>query len=98
MELANELELFKRDIGVIAEINTRITGYYKRLFTEILELNTMWEGPAHSAYEQSFINDSLIVEDALRFLELFYRDMEMVSRESAKCEAGVADVIAAIKI
>ena len=98
MEIANELTRFKREISAFDEARARAEENQKKMFQEIMELNAMWEGPAHSTFEASFQKDHMVMEEVFRFLKRFKEELDIAHTEYQKCENSVASTVAAIKV
>ena len=98
MELGNELQGFKRDIDSFESTRGRVDQTAKRLFQAVLELNSMWEGAAHDAFEQSFKADNATVEEVLQFLTGYKNDLDTAHQEYTKCENNVSGIIGALRV
>ena len=97
-EMANNLEAFRRDIGVFETAYAGMNTNYRRLFDDINTLGTTWEGPAHSAYDAQFKADAAMFEELLNLLKQIMDDLNFAHREYSTCEQNVRDLINNIRL
>lgn len=68
----------------------------KNMFEEVNELNTMWEGPANSAFTGQFTLDYQTLTDICSSVDKYIECMGYASKEYTKCENSIGSAIAAI--
>lgn len=69
-----------------------------KLFEEMQQLDTMWDGPAKLTFRSQMLNDFETMNDICSNLLEFINDMKRASSEYKKCEKEVANLIATIRI
>lgn len=69
-----------------------------KLANEINKLNGMWSGPANMAYNQQTGKDFEKIGELMKTITSFAQKMEFAAQEYTKCEIGVAELVAAIRV
>ena len=82
--MENRLNNIKKAIGKITE--------------DMATLNSMWDGEAHTAFDNAIKVDIRFLESACESIQGIVRYEDNAVREYNKCEQQVADIIAQISI
>ncbi|BCN29976.1 WXG100 family type VII secretion target [Anaeromicropila herbilytica] len=83
--------------SMIEELNA-VRNQMKSMFDEVIELNTMWEGPANNAFKEQFGIDHATFTELCTSVEKFIECMQFASKEYTKCESSIGQSIAAITL
>lgn len=70
----------------------------QRLYAELAELNTMWDGPANAAFNDQFQRDSEEMSGICKALDGYVQDLNTARNEYDKCDSDVRSIIDAIRI
>ncbi len=68
------------------------------IYTEIQELDAMWDGPANQAFQTQFNADRNGFLTMCNQIEAYIRKMELAKNEYDKCENKVEMLIHTIKV
>lgn len=82
---------------VQSELDRLRTGI-DQLKEKMVNLGTMWEGPAHNAFMAQFNADYEFIQDFNNELEKYAETMEYARQEYEKCESRVQQAVASIRI
>lgn len=85
----------------IAELSSTLNTARKMLtdmFTQIQELDAMWDGPANDEFNRQFINDHENAEGLCKTVESLIECMEYAKEQYNSCESQVNGMISAINI
>ncbi len=96
--IANDLERFRTDINRFGEAADKMENCRVRMFNELAALNGMWEGEAHDVLISRFESDNAFTEDYIAFLRQLVNNCNDAHAAYTRCEADVADVIAAMNL
>lgn len=96
--IANELEVFQRDIRTCRFLQTKLKNTYQGVFDEINALSAAWSGGAHDVLHEEFQNDAENMKQLLEFLEKFLQELENAKDKYQQCESNVSETIRAIKV
>lgn len=83
--------------GMISDVQ-KIRKELKNMFDSIIELDSMWEGPANSEFNRQFMADYATLTEICDFMDKFIGCMDFAGCEYVKCENAVGAAVAAIKI
>lgn len=87
-----------RDRQTIQSELDRVRTEISRLKEAMVNLGTMWEGPAHDAFMAQFNTDYEFVQEFGNEIGTYIETMEYAQREYQKCESEVNQAIASIRI
>ena len=96
--IANEMELFRRDIRETQQKIEALQDTYKNMFEEIMALTGMWEGTAHNVYIARFQTDSENMEQVLKNLKAYKKSMDEAYRKFQICEQQVEETIRRVQV
>ena len=65
---------------------------------DVKAMNRMWEGPANTAFNQTFLNNIIDLDNMCRALESIASYEGMARREYTQCEGQVGDIVNSIRI
>ena len=82
----------------IGEMVAQMKQSVQRLYAEVAELNTMWEGPANAAFNRQFNQDSEAMTAICTALEGYVQDLNTARNEYDKCNSDVRSIIDAIRV
>ncbi|WP_300280741.1 WXG100 family type VII secretion target [uncultured Subdoligranulum sp.] len=84
--------------GTIKTMVEQMQGCVQRLYAEMAELDTMWQGPANAAFEAQFRQDQQAMEQICQALQGYAEDLEQAKSEYEKCNGDVRGIIDAIRV
>lgn len=84
--------------GDIRTAVEQMQGCVQRLYAEMAELDTMWQGPANAAFVAQFRQDQQTMEEICRALQGYARDLDQARNDYEKCSGDVRGIIDAIRI
>lgn len=96
--IANNLPMFKRDIGTMESLVAQLENLRTKVFDELAALNSMWEGPAHEGLIARFEADNEFTVEFLRFLQNLKVNYDEAHKAYSDCEAQVADTIGSMNL
>lgn len=85
----------------IAELNSALKTAEKALndmFTQIQELDAMWDGPANDEFNRQFANDHENARGMCATVQSLIACMEYAREQYDSCENQVNDIVSAISI
>lgn len=85
----------------IAELNSALETARRTLsdmFTQIQELDAMWEGPANDEFNKQFANDHENAKGLCATVESLIACMEYAREQYNSCENQVNGIVSAIRI
>ena len=85
----------------IAELNGALDTARKMLsdmFTQIQELDAMWDGPANDEFNRQFANDHENAEEMCKTVQSLIECMEYAKEQYNSCENQVNVIVSAINI
>lgn len=85
----------------IAELNSALETARRTLsdmFTQIQELDAMWDGPANDEFNKQFANDHENAKDLCATVESLIACMEYAREQYNSCENQVNGIVSAIRI
>ena len=84
--------------GTIKTMVEQMQGCVQRLYAEMAELDTMWQGPANAAFEAQFRQDQEAMEQISQDCQGYAEDLEQAKSEYEKCNGDVRGIIDAIRV
>lgn len=96
--IANQLEVFDKDIQSCRAIQAQLTSTFEKTFEEINALTAMWSGSAHDAFLQQFQNDSENMKQLLDFIDKYLVGLEDAKKKYQQCESQVDEAIRSINV
>lgn len=87
-----------KDIRDITDELDRMNTKAQRLYDAVMELNSMWTGPANAALVDQFTKDRQVLLDYLTFITQYIRELETARTDYNNCDSWVRSTIAAIRI
>ena len=97
-EIADNTETLALDI---AELNTTLETARKMLrdmFTQIQELDAMWDGPANDEFNKQFANDHENAKELCAAVESLIGCMEYAKEQYNSCENQVNGIVSSIYV
>lgn len=85
----------------IAELNNTLSTARKMLgdmFTQIQELDAMWDGPANDEFNKQFVNDHENAKEMCATVQSLIECMEYAKEQYNSCENQVNGIVSAINI
>ncbi|MBO5474620.1 MAG: WXG100 family type VII secretion target [Lachnospiraceae bacterium] len=85
----------------IAALNQALAGVRERLdriFTQIQELDTMWDGPANDKFKEQFAMDYINAKEMCATVQSLSECMQYAKEQYDNCENQVNGIVAAIRI
>ena len=73
------------------------SGKSEKMFDEIKELDSMWDGTANNAFNVQFQNDYEMMQEVCRNLKRLIDSLEFSKREYIKCEQQVDSAVRSMK-
>lgn len=86
------------DLGELIEELEKIRTEMKQMFDEIQALDTMWDGPANSAFNAQFASDYQLMEEMCTTIDSLIAYGDNARAEYISCENAVSAAIDEIKI
>ena len=87
----------ERDRQTIQSELDRVRTGINQLKDKMVNLGSMWEGPAHNAFMAQFNADYEFIQEFENEIEKYIGTMEYAQREYQKCESQVQQTIASIR-
>lgn len=84
--------------GAIRTMVEQMQECVQRLYAEMAELDTMWQGPANAAFTAQFRQDQQAMEQICQGLQQYAQDLEQAKNDYEKCNDDVRGIIDAIRI
>lgn len=102
MDMSDYIEIsttqLNSDREFIEENIENIQAELESFSEELYNLNGMWTGPSNAAYIQQISKDLERLQEVLNVLSNLVQCMSFAAQEYVKCEDGVADLVASIRI
>lgn len=70
--------------------------FIKTMSEDMVQLDSMWDGPANEAFMAQFNNDAQYAEELCKMVEKLIECMENAKKQYDTCEAEVSSLIASI--
>ncbi len=96
--IANDLERFRHDLDQADQMITGGEKGFGQMMTELESLSAVWTGTAHDAYLAQFRTDSALMEEMIRHLREYVKELETAHAAYTQCERQIAQSIASIHI
>ena len=80
--------------GLLADIQNRIT----HMQNDIAQMNAMWSGPAHTAFNASFLQDVNELDARVKSIRGVAEFEGRSTSEYDKCENSVSSLVASIRV
>lgn len=87
---------FKNDIEALRNEVSLIEGDFKKIYTDIEHLGTMWKGRASVAFSSGFSKDYENVQEVLKLIRNYINRLEVEHKEYEKCENKVIDIVQSV--
>lgn len=97
-EIATNTDTMGADIDVLEAALKNARDQLDKMFTEINELDTMWDGPANSEFNAQFAIDYETGKALCDTIESIIESVRNARTEYIKCENEVSGIISSIKI
>ncbi|WP_432627721.1 WXG100 family type VII secretion target [Brotaphodocola sp.] len=91
------LEALGRDIGQMQTELQLLRSHIGLTYDSIKELNTMWNGPANEAFNQTFESDYQSMNEMCKMIKSLIEYMENARDQYRHCEDLVSQEIESIK-
>lgn len=85
----------------IAELNMTLgtaRNLLDNMFTQIRELDTMWDGPANDEFNRQFANDHENAKEMCKTVQSLIECMQYAKEQYNSCENQVNGIVSAISI
>lgn len=97
-EIATNTDFMQTDIDSLTTQLEAARTQLDRMFNEILELDTMWDGPANDEFNRQFGIDKVDCEELLDTIDSIIECMIYAKTEYEKCENEVGGIIDSISV
>ena len=87
-----------RDTDSLNNLLSRIGGEAEGMFGAVRVLDTMWDGPANTAFNEQFRGDYESMKDICATVQSLVRCMENASRQYVSGENQVRGIVDSIRI
>ena len=87
-----------RDRRAIQSELSRVRSEIDQLKEKMVNLGTMWDGPAHDAFMAQFYADYEFIQEFENEIEKYIETMEYALKEYQKCDDSVQQAIASIRV
>ncbi len=87
-----------RDRQTIQSELERVRTKINQLREKMVNLGTMWEGPAHNAFMSQFHTDYEFVQEFAGEIKAYLETMEYAEREYERCEDAVRQAVDSIRV
>lgn len=88
----------KNEAAQLREIKNDLAESFKKLYTDLDAMDSMWEGPAKDAFTASVQEDKLMCDKFYAEIEEFIVQMEDAAGAYEKCENEVYDFLSKINV
>ena len=89
--LANDISNMQSEVKALR-------GDMKQTFDAVIDLDSMWNGPANAAFNKTFQQDHQAMEEMCGIIDSLIEFMENARDEYRRCEAAVSAEIDSIRI
>lgn len=86
------------DIGRLREALGKARKQLENMFTDIQELDAMWDGPANEEFRKQFTNDYANSKELCNTVDSIIECMQYAREQYEVCENEVGDIINRITI
>lgn len=97
-EIGIQTESLDRDTDSLNGLLSRIGGELEGMFEAVRVLDTMWDGPANSAFNEQFRGDYENMKEIRDTVQSLVRCMENASRKYTDGENRVRNVVDSIRV
>ena len=97
-QIAIDTGILQNDITAYEEALNTVKSKMDNMFTNMKELDTMWEGEANNAFMVQFNKDYSSMKDLCNLLTKLLEDLKLAKKEYDQCDSSVNTVINAIQI
>jgi len=95
-QIATNTDLMTSDINSLTDELKGARGQLDKMFTEITELDTMWDGPANEEFVRQFAADKTACEELFKTIDSIIECMTYAKNEYVKCDNEIGSIIGAI--
>lgn len=88
----------KHDIEEMKAKAEAVRKEMNRTFSQVKELDAMWDGPANDAFNRTFDSDRKKMEEMIEIINGLISYMENARDEYIRCEAAVSGAVDAIRL
>lgn len=97
-EITVDTDLLKTDIDTMQESLTQLNKLVEDVFSDITELDTMWDGPANEEFNRQFKSDYETMKSQCDVINNMIEHYDYADKEYVKCENEVDSIVKSIKI
>lgn len=97
-EITVDMSLLNTDIGELDDALGQLRNHLNGVFTDIQELDMMWDGPANTEFQKQFTNDHQNMENMCETIKSIIENYRNANKEYTSCENSVYDAVASINI
>ena len=97
-QIAIDTGILQNDITAYEEALNTVKSKMDNMFTNMKELDTMWEGEANNAFMVQFNKDYSSMKELCNLLTKLLEDLKLAKKEYDQCDSSVNAVINAIQI
>lgn len=97
-QIAIDTGILQNDINAYEEALNTVKSKMDNMFTNMKELDTMWEGEANNAFMVQFNKDYSSMKELCNLLTKLLEDLKLAKKEYDQCDSSVNTVINAIQI
>lgn len=97
-QIAIDTGILQNDITAYEEALNTVKSKMDNMFTNMKELDTMWEGEANNAFMVQFNKDYSSMKELCNLLTKLLEDLKLAKKEYDQCDSSVNTVINAIQI
>ncbi len=91
-------DTLKKDSQDITTKAENLRASLEEVYNEVKALDTMWDGPANTAFNLQFAKDYENFKKVCTTIENFAQDMNNAASEYERCESEIQSVIKALKV
>ena len=95
-EIAVDTSTLSDDITALQEELDDITSNLDKIFDEIIDLDTMWDGPANQAFMEQFARDTIYAHEICQTLQNLVECMTYAKGQYDTCENEISSIVSSI--
>jgi WXG100 family type VII secretion target len=92
------IQTLEQDTKDMESAVKQVRGDMDAMFNSVTELDSMWDGPANTAFNQQFNVDKQVFEELCAAIDGIIDSMKNAKDSYRKCEASVSEEIGKINI
>jgi len=97
IEITHDTNRLRNDMSRINDAVIKVENEYRKMNSEILQLTSMWSGPAKDAFALQYRFDQMILMRTIHCLKKYSADLETICKRYEKADVDVADEIGKLR-